>query len=107
VEDFWFILKTSLLDTKRCGGLPKTINEDRRPGSRMARLMRPLIRNVHVFKIWKALDLVKWSEAKSAYNEAAGTSGVIAEMLLVTEEGITMLRHLAEKFFSDGMTPRN
>jgi hypothetical protein len=40
--------------------------------------------------------------------KAASPSGVTAEMLKASgEEGITMLRHLTEKAFSEGVTPRD
>jgi hypothetical protein len=40
--------------------------------------------------------------------KAAGPSGVIAEILKASgEEGITMIRHLTEKPFSEGLTPRD
>ena len=43
---------------------------------------------------------------KMKRGKAAGPSGVIAEMLKASsEEGITMLRHLTEIAFSEGMNP--
>ena len=44
----------------------------------------------------------------SARWKAAGPSGVIAEILKASgEDGITMLRYLTEKAFSEGVTPRD
>jgi predicted CopG family antitoxin len=49
--------------------------------------------------IWKALRKMK-------RGNSAGLSGVIGEMLKAPgEEGITILRHLTEKAFSEGVTP--
>jgi hypothetical protein len=69
MEDVWYKLKTSLLDTanlkrhcwiqpKRCMRLPNTINGKRRLGGGRKRLMKPSSRNPHAYK---ALD----NESKS------------------------------------------
>jgi hypothetical protein len=54
------------------------------------------------------LDIICKALRKIKSGKAAGPSGVIAEMLKASgEEGITMLRHLTEKAFSEGVTPRD
>jgi hypothetical protein len=54
------------------------------------------------------LDIICKALRKMKRGTAAGLSGVIAEMLKASgEEGITMLRHLIEKAFSEGVTPRD
>jgi hypothetical protein len=54
------------------------------------------------------LDIICKALQKMKRGKAAGPSGVIAEMLKAFgEEGINMLRHLTEKAFSEGVTPRD
>ena len=54
------------------------------------------------------LDIICKALRKVKRGKAAGPSGVIAEILKASgEEGITMLRHLTEKAFSEGATPRD
>jgi hypothetical protein len=54
------------------------------------------------------LDLICKAPNKMEGGKAAGPSGVIAEMLKATgDEGITILRHLAEKVLSNGVAFRD
>jgi hypothetical protein len=52
------------------------------------------------------LDIICKALCKTKRGKAAGPSGVIVEILKASgEEGITMLRHLTKKTFSEGVTP--
>jgi hypothetical protein len=54
------------------------------------------------------LDIICKALRKMKRGNDAGPFGVIAETLKAFgEEGITMLRHLTEKAFSEGVTPRD
>jgi hypothetical protein len=51
------------------------------------------------------LDIICKALGKMERGKAVGPSGVIAEMLNASgEEGITVLRHLTEKAFSESVT---
>ena len=54
------------------------------------------------------MDIICKALHKMKRGKAAGPSGVIDEMLKASsEEGITMLSHLTEEAFSEGVNPRD